>query len=229
MKSIHDKIWPYLHGELSEQEKKAFEQALDTDELLFQALEERKKSHAHLREAPEEEDNEELIDALLERWEAEHPEYQEKPTFSRGNIIKMSIPLATAAAAAFVLVSAPWRSETIRWQKTHFGTQPQFRDGALGASLYSGSDLKQIDKLIRRELENELLFLKYDGMKWRLQLQIQETAGGNILVEISGHPEQNSEISKIWKNDFQSLEKLKIEAPAWTEHIAAELTDLRTP
>lgn len=229
MKSPHDQIWRYLHNELSKEEKLTFERALETDELLRQALLERKVTDKLLHEAATEDNNESLIDILLEKWEAEHPAFKEGPTLSRGKMIKLGIPLATAAAAAFVLFSAPWRTGTIHWQKTIYGDGPQVRGETGTKATYSRPDLRRIAKMLRHTIEAEITGLSARNQKWNLQLHLQEVSGGNLLVEITGHPESGFGVSKVWKTDFQSLEVLQEKAYDLAQKIAADLSEPRAP
>lgn len=221
MNPRHDQIWPYLHGELSEEERMEFVEALKNDEVLQQALEERQATHALLNEAAKETDNEALVDVLLDKWESEHPEFSEKPSYSRTKIIKLGIPLATAAAAAFVLISAPWRP--IHWEKTVYGENPLFRNGLKADFIYSRSDLKRTSKLIRRTIESELTRQGLLDAKWSFKLHLQEVNEGMVLVEISGHPEDDADAPLIWKRDFQSLEILQENIPQLATEIADDI------
>lgn len=219
--SDHDQIWPYLHGELSKEERSEFEEALKKNDVLRQAMKERKVTDALMREAAKDADNEPFVDVLLNKWEAEHSEFRENPANSSARIIKLGIPLATAAAAMFVLLSAPWRH--VHWERTVLGENPQLRNDSDVDPFYSRSDLKRAAKLIRQAIESEVSNNPKPANKWSLKIHIQEVNDGNLLVEVSGHPENNSSSSRVWKSDFQSLETLQDHTRVLAAEIANDL------
>lgn len=106
MNPNHDRIWAYLHDELSPADRKRFERALDNDPHLLQAFLERKQNHLLLLEARAA--AEELVDALIKKWEADHPEYIEKPASSLRTAIRLGLPLTATAAAVGLLLRYGW-------------------------------------------------------------------------------------------------------------------------
>ncbi len=131
MKDPADWTWTYLHNELTPKEKALFEQTLQNDPGLRRKLDECRAVHGQLKTLlplfnNAESDDDQLEKNLLAQWEAEHPEYAEKPATDkpRSKILRFALPLAAAAAAAilFALPAAP-----IHWQRTVYGAAPQLR------------------------------------------------------------------------------------------------------
>lgn len=229
MKDPANWIWAYLHNELSAEETALFEQALKNNDALRQELDECRATHKSLETLLPEFDtattsHQKLEETLLAEWEAEHPEYAEKPAADkpRAKILRFALPLA-AAAAAVILFALP--SPSIRWQSTVYGDAPQLR-GVIGAQpYYTRDDLKQIS----RDLQNAVEAAGKPPVHWTLQISLQELAEGALEVEVSGHPRGTSGPSRVWNKNFQTLETFRRNLPMFGKQIASDLAGQDAP
>lgn len=210
-----DKIWAYLQNELSPDEAARFERALTEDSALREAFKERRATHEELAKLDQEVlSDEQLEEQLLAEWVAEHPEYAEKTNpRTRRNILRFSIPLA-AAAAIVILLARP--SDPIRWQRTVYGSAPQLRGEPAAQPQYTRADLK----LAARKLQDAVNSTCNPPDKWTLQIHLQELAGGALAVEVSG---RSRETSKVWTENFQSLETFHQNVPRVGNQIVDDL------
>lgn len=226
MKNPADQIWAYLHGELSSGERERFEQALQNDSDLRDVLEECRATHAKLQSLlplidTAGESDDQLEERLLAEWETEHPEYAELPVQTpRRNILRVTLPLAAAAAAALVLLALPWNPGPVRWQRTAYGTAPQLRGQPAGQPHYSRAELKQTSRELQEAIESRLA--DAPG-RWVLQISMQELAAGSLSVEISGHPRANETRSNHWNQSFQTLERFRANIPMFGKQVADDL------
>ncbi|MBN2163126.1 MAG: zf-HC2 domain-containing protein [Pontiellaceae bacterium] len=220
MKDVKDMVWAYLHDELSAADQHRFEEALSTDETLRSLLNECRTTHDEITQLADEQ----LTDQLLAEWESEHPEFAEKREAPpKGRIIRFTLPLAAAAAAAVIMLQLlPLQQEPIHWQRTAYGSAPQLR-GELGADLmYSRSELRQIDHELRKAINDELRS-RPEPEPWSLQIRLQELADGYIAIEVSGSPKENPEALKIWQATFQGLREFQTNLPEFSERIVTDL------
>ncbi len=229
MNPHEDQIWAYLHNELSPEDIAAFELALENDAELREALEARRLIHGDLEHLlpiltqDDAEDN--VLEAqLLEEWEAEHPEFREPDTAQQrepNRVIRLLIPLA--AAAVILLVAMPLRPSPIDWERTIFGAAPQLRGQLNIQAHYSSSELKGIERALRLAIETEIKQLPEPAEPWQLKIQIQELAAGAIMIELSGHPADRPDESRIWTLNFPELETCIAGLPAVGKQVAGEL------
>jgi len=226
-----DQIWAYLHDELAPEEKDRFEQALQSDPALRDALDACRETHgelATLLPLLDREDtavDDQLEEKLLAEWEAEHPEYAEAPAQKpRRKILQFTLPLAAAAAAVILLnLSLP---RPIHWQRTTYGTGPQLR-GQLGAPPhYTRAELKQITRELQKVIESHLT---EPPDQWVLKISMQELANGALAIEISGRPRAKAGLSKHWNKNFQSLETFHSTIPAFGKQVADDLAGRNHP
>lgn len=213
MNNLQDQIWAYLHDELSPEKRDRFEQALTDDPALREALAERRATHELLEQAGQEP----LEAELLAEWEAEHPEFREAPKRSRGRIIRFSLPLAAAAAAAILLIALP--QDPIRWQRTSYGAAPQLRGASGAPAHYRRGELKPAARELQEAIEQRI----DPTLSWKLQLHLQELAGGALAVEISGHPRSAPDSPETWSWNFQSLDDFRETIPAMAQQVASDL------
>jgi len=130
-------IWAYLHGELSDADRRAFEQALESDPALRSCYEEASRMDRLLRSGAPSESEEAALDALAEQalaaWEREQAVASdpfaaaETPVFSkRGWMRRFNRPAmglaGLAAAALFVVALSPvfLKPEGARWSEPVF-------------------------------------------------------------------------------------------------------------
>lgn len=223
-----DQLWAYLHNELAPEEKMIFEQAVQSNPVLHQKLNEYRATHEQLKNIlpllnDEKISDEHLEEALLTEWESEHPEYAERPARKPlGKILRFTLPLAAAAAAA-ILLALP--SASIHWQKTIYGSAPQLRGQPIAKTHYTRAELKQAS----RELQNAVNEACRQPERWNLQISLQELADGALAVEVSGHLRGNSGVSKIWNKNFQGLEPFRQEIPRFGKQIADDLAKQVSP
>lgn len=223
-----DQLWAYLHNELTPEEKKLFEQAVQNNPVLRQKLNEYKTTREQLKNVlplltDEENLDKHLEENLLAEWQSEHPEYAERPAQSpTRKILRFTLPLAAAAAAAilFALPSAP-----IHWQNTIYGSAPQLRGQPITKTHYTRAELKQAS----RELQDAVNDACSQPERWTLQISLQELADGALAVEVSGHLRGNSGVSKIWNRNFNALETFRREIPSFGKQIADNLAKQVSP
>jgi hypothetical protein len=222
MTSSEDKIWAYLHNELAGEEKVQFELALENSPELRKELDSRRLLHNELNGMSQDElTDDQLENLLLEEWEAEHPELREPEKVSSNRILRLVIPLA--AAAVIVLVAMPLRPSPIDWQRTAYGTAPQLR-GQLETRLhYRSTELKRIDRALRLAIETEVKQLPEPIEPWQLKIHLQELAAGALAIEISGHPVDHPEASRIWNLNFKDMETCIDGLPMVGKQVANEL------
>lgn len=226
MKNPADQIWAYLHGELSSGERERFEQALQNDPDLRDVLEECRATHAKLQSLlplidTAGESDDQLEERLLAEWETEHPEYAEIPVQTpRRNILRFTLPLAAAAAAAIVLFALPWNPGPVRWQRTAYGTAPQLRGQPAEQPHYTRAELKQTSRELQEAIESRLA--DAPG-RWVLQISLQELAAGSLSVEISGHPRTDASRASHWNQSFQTLELFRANIPLLGKQVADDL------
>jgi len=228
MKDSSNQIWAYIHNELPPDKKEHFEQVLQSDPLLREALQACRQTHRELESVlpmlDEEVDDTQLEKQLLDEWEAAHPEHAETPTHKpHRKIIYLSAPLAAAAAATFLLLALP--QKPIHWQRTAYGTAPQLRGQSNAESHYTRTELKQINRELQIGIETHLKQRPESSKPLKLKIHIQELLNGALVVEISEHPEE----SNVWNQSFQNLEIFRTEIPRFGKRIADELADRNTP
>ncbi|MCF7817099.1 MAG: hypothetical protein K9M54_04390 [Kiritimatiellales bacterium] len=226
MTSPADQIWAYLHNELAPEQKERFEQALQNDPGLRDALEECQATHTELASLlplldTAGESDDQLEERLLAEWETEHPEYAERSVQTpRRNILRFTLPLAAAAAAALILLALPWNPGPVRWQRTAYGTAPQLRGQPAEQPHYTRAELKQTSRELQEAIESRLA--DAPG-RWVLQISLQELAAGSLSVEISGHPRADANRSSHWSQSFQTLELFRANIPLLGKQVADDL------
>ncbi len=223
-------IWACLHDEMNAEEKEFFRQALADDAKLRETTEHCKATHRVLGSLladltlPEPNEGDEAVeDRLIAEWEAEHPEYAEAPRRKPGRILMFTAPLA-AAAALFVILTLPRQTGPVLWQNTAFGTAPQLRGEPAIRAHYSRNDLKEFDRALRHSIETACLQQDSESGPWKLQISLQELAGGALSVEVSGHPLADPGASNHWNENFQEADTFRAELPTFGKQIADELT-----
>ena len=235
MKEPEDQIWAYLHDELAPDKKACFEHALENDPHLRSALEERRATHVILDATlPElgaaEENDDELEARLLAEWEEQHAEFRERPPLrQQGRIIRFGLPLAAAAAAMFLLLALPGRQGPIRWQRTSYGSAPQLRGEPASKPYYSRSELKQISQELQESIEAGLLQRTPSPDRWELMINLQELAGGALMVDISGYALDHPQHTKEWNVSGQNVESLRSALPAFTRQVAEDMAERNDP
>jgi hypothetical protein len=220
-----DQIWAYLHDELAPEEKVRFEQELQNNPELLDALDACRETHGEMEHTLPLLDEDEITDDQLEEqliaeWEAEHPEYAEAPAQKQNRkILRFTLPLA-AAAAAMVLLSLSLQTGPVHWQRTVYGTGPQLR-GQLGAQPhYTRAELKQTTRDLQETIESRLTELPEP---WKLKVHIQELAEGALAVEISGYPHADSNRLLLWTENFQNLKTFHSSIPVLGKQVADDL------
>jgi hypothetical protein len=223
MKNSEDQIWRYLHNELPPEDRQHFERTAAEDPDLQQELEECRIMHQNLEYLGDHQ----LQETLLAEWESEHPQYREtenKKEF-RSRIIRLSIPLA-AAAALVLLLANPLHQGPVDWERTVYGPAPQLRGPSEAQPIFSRADLKQVNRDLRRVVEKHLV----DSARknWKLQIQFQEFADGYLLIEVSGHPKGNPERDLQWDRTFQGKVHLQNKVAEFAKLIADDLLKYNT-
>lgn len=224
MKDVKDQIWAYLHDELPADERERFEQALADDASLRDALEECRAMHEDLEQLSDLR----LEDQLLAEWEAEHPQFQEERKPGRAKIIRFTLPLA-AAAAIILLLALPLSQGPVHWQRTLYGIAPQLRGYAETQARYSRADLKRINTELQSAIEEHLAALPTPPADWKLQIQLQELAGGHLAVEVSGHPVDQPDVEKLWEDVFQSQTSETENISSLARRIATDIAEQKAP
>lgn len=222
-------IWAYLHNELAPEDKTRFEEALQNDATLRAALDEYRATHTRLKDLmPHIDevalDNQKLEESLLAEWESEHPEYAETSADQpRRKILRFALPLAAAAAAAILLFALP--SDPIRWQRTLYGSSPQLRGQSAAQPRYTQSDLNPAVDQLQKIISNTGQLTE----QWNLQVSLQELADGALSVEVAGQPRRNRGFSRVWNENFQTLEDFRQKLPRFGKQIADDLTGEPSP
>ena len=75
----------------------------------------------------------------------------------------------------------------------------------------------------RLAIETEIKQLPEPAEPWQLKIQIQELAAGAIMIELSGHPADRPDESRIWTLNFPELETCIAGLPAVGKQVAGEL------
>jgi hypothetical protein len=233
MNNPREQIWAYLHNELTAEQRTRFEEALESDKVLRKAVEERQETNRVLENTlphlDAEENNRPFVDHLLEQWEAEHPEYQEPAVYSRGKIIRMTFPLAAAAAAMVVLLASPLGKGPIQWQRTTYGTSLQIRGEAEIESRYDRSKLKQVNHTLQETIESERSKHPSSPDRWMLSIQLQELVQGSLAIEVSGHPKSKPDHPSVWTATFLGEEDLRTNLPGFARQIAKDIAGQDSP
>jgi len=241
MTTPSDQIWAYLHDELSPEEKVLFEQALQKDPGLREKLDECLITHNELKDllplpAKEAGSSDALAEKRLSEWEEDHPEYAETNTHETPrNILRLSLPLA-AAAALVLLLTLPWNPSPTHWQRTAYGSAPQLRGEPIVQPLYTRAQLRQCG----RELQDAVDAVSQQPEQWTLKLYLQELTNGALSVEVSGSRRGFSKgwknkgvkaqpSSKVWKESFQGLEDFHQNVPRFGKQIADDLARQSLP
>lgn len=228
MKKPSDHIWAYLHNELNDEEKNSFLQALSEDPKLNDTFRHCSKTHRELQEILPELESEEPLESiekkLLAEWEADHPEHAGSPCPNGRRILTFGAPLAVAAALV-ILLSLPAANTPIRWQRSAYGTAPQLRGQAAGTPYYSRDELEQVDRILRTSIETAYEELTDSPESWKLQIHLQEVAGGALLAEVSGQSRSESETVRIWSENFPGENFVRQKAELFAERIAADLAE----
>lgn len=234
MNDLDHRVWAYLHNELSPENRKRFEQELENDPALQQALDERLSTHQALAELLPQLDitdtgTSQEEEQLLAEWEAEHPEYREPSKTSSGKIIRLGIPLAAAAAAMFLLLAPPRPSGPIHWQRTSYGSAPQLRGDITPDTHYSRSELKQVVRELQQAIDETFVPQQEVLIAWKLQIHFQELVNGALTVEITGHPRKAPDQIRIWNMDARNLDSLREAIPGFAKQVADELAEQDGP
>ncbi len=225
MKAAADQIWAYLHNELNHEQKTRFENTLAEDLTLQEALNEKRATHAQLEkalpllQAETEPDFDE--DALMAEWESEFPEHTEQARPSGNKIIRFSLPLAAAAAAAFVLFALQ-PNDIVQWESTSFGTTPQVRGSQAETSAYNRAEIKQAVEELQQAIETGI---PGSAEKWILKVSLQEFAKGAMAIEISGYPKNSPAAEKIWSADYSGLEQLRADIPTFSKSVSNQIAE----
>ncbi|MGE4489627.1 MAG: anti-sigma factor [Kiritimatiellales bacterium] len=228
MKDPADRIWAYLHNELSAEEKAAFRRVLKNDPALRQAVEHSRAVDSELKALLPAFDKEipvdNLEDLLLTAWDEEHPEYGDDapPARSSRRILYFAAPLAAAAALALI-VSLPMQTGPIHWQRIVTGTAPQLRGTEQNTLFYTPADLKQLGSTLSQAIDNAYPDRGKSVTDWVLQIHLQELAEGALTVEVSGYPSSDPARSRVWNESFQTLENFRTEVPTFGKRIADDL------
>ncbi len=225
MKHFRDQVWAYLHDELSIEERRLFERALDEDEVLRQSVAESRTLHQDLAELG----NQNLVEHLLEEWEVEHPEYREPGKPAGRRTIRFALPLTAAAAAVLLLLSLPLHQGPVHWQKTIYGSGPQLR-GELGTSLvFSRDDLSELSRVLQDAVETRIDALPTEPGPWKLRIRMQELANGYLGLEVSGYPRAEPDRLKTWDETFDGSEPVDASLQQFAERIVADMAERNAP
>lgn len=228
MNDSTDQIWAYIHNELSPEKRKGFEQALNNDPLLREALDACRITHGELKNVlplleGENVGDDQLEKKLLAEWEATHPEYAENPARKpRRKILYFSLPL-TAAAAAIIVFTLSLQTGPIHWQRTAYGTAPQLRGQSGTEPHYTRAELKQINHELREAIESHLERLAELPEPWNLKIHLQELANGTLAAEVAGHPRSNPDSSRFWNISFRNLETFRQNIPRFGRQVAEDI------
>ncbi len=233
MTARRKQIWAYLHDELTPKKRNHFEQALQRDPALHDALAACRIAHGEIEsilpfiDAEETEPDEQLEAKLLAEWEAEHPEHAETPAQApRRKILSFSLPLAAAAAAAAILLSLSLPSKPVQWQRTAYGNPPQLRGQSEVQPQYTRAELKQSARELQKSINSQL---SGDYVSWKLKIHMQEWVEGTLSIGISGHPRGKPALSREWNKTFQSLSAFREHIPAFGKQVAADLAERDNP
>lgn len=206
MRTPEERIWAYLHDELSPGQRESFEQVLRADADLCDQLATYRGLHQELEQIIPFLDEEAVADEqfeqmLLAEWEKEHPEFSEREnSLLVRKTISFMVPAAAAAAALIFLMALPRQGGPIHWEKTIYGEALQHRGQEHFAVHYERDDLEQISRQLRSLIEAEMA--EELSSEWILRIQMQELAGGALALEVSGHPRGEPDVLARWYRTF---------------------------
>jgi hypothetical protein len=224
MNTFENQVWAYLHNELPSEKREAFESELTTNPELKKKLEAQRSTDLIFKAAYSHADEHDLASELQKEWEAEHPEYQDRPKSGK-KIIPFSRPLATAAAVAAVLMLLqPWDRGLINWESTSYGSPPQLRGEAASQPHYSKKELKQIASMLQERIDATLTAPNIPLTKWTLSIHLQDMAKGSLIIEVSGFPEKHTEQERIWNASYDNKEQAMNEIESFSRQIANEIS-----
>ena len=241
-------IWAYLHGELSDADRRSFEQAMASDPALRSCFEEASRMDRLLRSGVPSESEEAALDALAEQalaaWErdqsvASDPFAAAEPSaFSkRGWMRWFNRPVmglaGLAAAALFVVALSPvfLKPEGARWSEPVFSPFA-LRGPALpvgGHALDAGSAKRcqaALMAAVKRAADASGVALPPD---LDISFRLQELQGGTFSVSVQARLNRGASVGE-WSGDYSSVDSFVklVDASAermveaWTNFSGAE-------
>lgn len=249
-----DKVWPYLHGLLSDTEQTAFEARLDSDPDLRKQFAEARRLDAALKEVRPVANwsEEQLEDHLLALWEQDHrsiiaPETQFS-SVSPGTHAQWlhfwtrPLPVAKAGlAAAFCILLAgiglrlssdytTWDSPVIS-MPAYRGTTPAA--GGQEANLQR-EQLEKIASQLEQSLElayrnalgtRSACWSLHPRREWRMGLQIQSFRQGVLSVHVTAEHRKDKRLKLEWTEYFSNPDSLWKAREELGERIAGSLAE----
>lgn len=233
-----DRIWAYVHGQMSRRERKDMERSLQEDPELRQALEDVKQADSTLRALMPiaEWQEEELPDRILQSIEADSKKAardarRESGTAALRRLIDMFrvpqfrlAPLAVATAVALLLlVCMPYFTrDPIRWDSPEFVPMEYRGDPAQGPGVYTRADAKACLSLVKKALGNEIERSRGIDGRWRLSFRFDELPKGKFIVRVTARGAAPERVEE-WTLDCEDLGAYESEVQALARRIVSVL------
>ena len=248
------RAWPYVHGELEEQERLDMEAALEADRDLAEEVADSRRGHDNfaalfpqLRRSKEEL-AEELEAWVLQEWKSEQHAGGEMPGSEPGGetldapggkAFRMPryvrIALAVAACLMVALGMHITTASRLHWDDPlilPFETRGSDAGGVV--AVYGQHELQQVTHLMRSAIDGRYRALTDDRRgergpwwrnPWRLQISVLEQARGQIKVVAEAYLMKGAAPLERWEQQFISPEDVESRASAWSEEIALYLAE----
>lgn len=245
-----ERLWPYVHQEATDEERRAIEAAMRDDPSLLERVRRMKSTHSALGKlmACAEQTDEELARAVLQAWEENANKGTEESNRQLhgkqvpalwhvllGYRFRVASVCALAAALVLMLVGVSYfRSGPVSWNNLEF-VPARFRgdEDTMTARRYSREDAKMCQSALAKSIKHY-----YDSQKttygsrlpfssakrYSLTFVFQEIVDGQFRIDVKMYDQEETPINE-WTGSYSDTRLFMREADRLGRQIATKLRE----